>query len=132
MSAAASGWELFILRLSVGAVFIAHGAQKLFGAFGGPGLKGFSETLGGLGIRPAMVWAVAVALVEFVGGIFLVLGFLTRVSAGLIAVVMAVALLGVHLKKGFFLPGGFEYVLILLAAAIALAFLGPGNAALKK
>jgi putative oxidoreductase len=132
MSAAATGWELFILRLAVGAVFIAHGAQKLFGAFGGPGLKGFSGMLGGMGIRPAMVWATAVALVEFVGGIFLVLGFLTRVSAGLIAVVMAVALLGVHLKNGFFLPSGFEYVLILLAAAIALAFLGPGNAALKK
>ena len=132
MSTAAAGWGLFILRLAMGSVFIAHGAQKLFGAFGGPGLKGFSGMLGGLGFKPAMGWAFAVAIVEFAGGISLVLGFLSRFGAGLIAVAMAVALLGVHLKKAFFLPGGFEYVLILLAAAIALALLGPGNFALRK
>jgi putative oxidoreductase len=133
MSTAAGGWGLFILRLAMGSVFIAHGAQKLFGAFGGPGLKGFSGFLGSMGIKPAMAWAVATALVEFVGGLFLVLGFLTRISAGLIAVVMAMAFFTVHLKNGFFVDKhGFEFVLVLLAAAIALALLGPGNFALKK
>ncbi len=133
MSTAASGWGLFVLRLAMGSVFIAHGAQKLFGAFGGPGLNGFSEMMAKMGLKPAIAWACAVALVEFVGGLFLVLGFLTQISAGLIAVVMAVALLTVHLKNGFFIKtGGFEFVLVLLAAAIALATLGPGNFAIKK
>jgi putative oxidoreductase len=132
MSGAASGWGLLILRLAMGSVFIAHGAQKLFGAFGGPGLSGVSKMMAGMGIKPAMAWAVAVALVEFVGGLFLVLGFLTQIAASLIAVVMVVALLSVHLKQGFFLPHGFEFVLVLLAAAIALACLGPGNFAIKK
>ena len=133
MSTAAAGWGLFILRLALGAVFIAHGSQKLFGAFGGPGLKGFSGFLGSLGFKPAMGLAFTVAIVEFVGGISLVLGFLSRFGAGLIAVVMAVAILSVHLKKGFFAGnGGFEFPLVLLAAAIALALLGPGNFALKK
>ena len=132
MSTAASGWGLFVLRLAMGSVFIAHGAQKLFGAFGGPGLNGFSGMMTKMGLKPALAWALAVALVEFVGGIFLALGFLTQVAAGLIAVVMAVALFTVHLKNGFFLPHGFEFVLVLLAAAIALATLGPGNFAIRK
>ena len=132
MSTAASGWGLFVLRLAMGSVFIAHGAQKLFGAFGGPGLNGFSGMMAKMGLKPALAWALAVALVEFVGGIFLALGFLTQVAAGLIAVVMAVALFTVHLTNGFFLPHGFEFVLVLFAAAIALATLGPGNFAIRK
>jgi len=133
MSGAASGWGLFILRLAMGSVFIAHGAQKLFGAFGGPGLSGVGKMMAGMGLKPAMAWALALALVEFVGGLFLILGFLTQIAASLIAVVMAAALLTVHLKNGFFLKSnGFEFVLVLLAAAIALATLGPGNFAIKK
>lgn len=133
MSTAASGWGLFVLRLAMGSVYIAHGAQKLFGAFGGPGLGGFSKMLAGMGLKPAFAWALTVALVEFVGGIFLVLGFLTQISAGLIAVVMAVALFTVHLQNGFFVSNhGIELVLVLLAAAIALATLGPGNFAIRK
>lgn len=123
-----SGWGAFPLRLTVGAVFIAHGSQKLFGAFGGPGLKGFSMMLGGMGLKPPIAWALLVALVEFLGGIALILGLLTRLSAILLAVVMVVAIVGVHLKQGFF---GFEYPLVLLAACLSLLFTGPGRAALR-
>jgi len=121
-------WGPFVLRLAVGAVFIASGSQKLFGAFGGPGLRGFSGWLNGLGIRPPMAWAVVVALVEFVGGIFLVLGILTRPAALLIGIVMVVALVTVHVPRGFF---DSRLAMVLLAACISLLFTGSGNAALR-
>jgi len=125
----AAAWGPFFLRVAVGVVFVIHGAQKLFGAFGGPGLKGFSGMIGGMGLRPAMAWATAVALIEFVGGIFLVLGFMTRLSALLIGVVMAVAVLFVHLSDGFF---AFEYPLVLFAACLCLLLTGGGRAAMRE
>jgi len=125
----AAAWGPFFLRVAVGVVFIMHGAQKLFGAFGGPGLKGFSGMMTHLGLRPAMAWATAVALIEFVGGIFLVLGFMTRLSALLIGVVMAVAVLFVHLQDGFF---GFEFPLVLFAACLCLLLTGGGRAAMRE
>jgi len=125
----ASSWGPLFLRLTVGAVFIAHGAQKLFGAFGGPGLKGFAGMMGHMGLKPAMAWAILVAVVEFAGGIFLVLGIMTRLSALLIGGVMVVAILGVHLNAGFF---GFEFPLVLLGACISLLLTGGGRAAIKE
>ncbi len=125
----AAAWGPFFLRVAVGVVFVIHGAQKLFGAFGGPGLKGFSGMIGGMGLRPAMAWATAVALIEFVGGIFLVLGFMTRLSALLIGVVMAVAVIFVHLSDGFF---AFEYPLVLFAACLCLLLTGGGRAAMRE
>jgi len=122
-------WGHFFLRLAVGAIFIAHGAQKLFGAFGGPGLNGFAGMLARLGFRPAMAWAVLVAVVEFAGGIFLILGVMTRLSALLIGIVMVVAIVLVHLKGGFF---SFEFPMVLLAACVSLLLTGGGRAALKK
>ena len=124
-----SGWGPMPLRLAVGAVFIAHGAQKLFGAFGGSGLRGFSGMLGGMGLQPAMGWAVLVACVEFFGGICLVLGVLTRWCALLLGVVMLVAIFGVHLKDGFF---GIEYQLTLLAACVSLLLSGAGRGTMKE
>ena len=124
-----SGWGPMPLRLAAGAIFIAHGAQKLFGAFGGSGLRGFSGMLEGMGLQPAMGWAVLVACVEFFGGICLVLGILTRWSALLLGVVMLVAIFGVHLKEGFF---GMEYQLTLLAACVSLILTGPGRGSLQK
>ena len=125
----ASSWGPLFLRLAVGAVFIAHGAQKLFGAFGGPGLKGFAGMMGHMGLKPAMAWAILVAVVEFAGGIFLVLGIMTRLSALLIGIVMVVAIVGVHLNDGFF---GFEFPLVLLGACISLLLTGGGRAAIKE
>ena len=111
-----------LLRLAVGGVFVAHGAQKLF-AFGIPGLAGM---MGQLGIPFPALSAVAVTAAEFLGGLALVAGFLTRWAALPIAFSMAVAALTVHLKGGFFLPNGVEYVLVLFAAAVALSLTGSG------
>ncbi len=128
-----SGWGPFFLRLGVGVIMLVHGAQKLFGAWGGPGLKGFSQMLASMGLKPALAWAVLVALVEFAGGIFLILGIMTRLSALLIGIVMLVAIFGVHWSGGFLAArGGFEYPLMILAGCICLLFTGGGRASLKE
>lgn len=120
-------WGITVLRVVVGIVFVAHGAQKAF-VFKPSGVTGFMRQLG----FPAPPVAAAVlTFVELVGGAALVLGLLTPWAAGLLAVVMLVAMLRVHLKAGFFLPNGVEFTLTLLAATVALALLGPGPAALQ-
>ena len=115
-------YGLLILRLVVGIVFIAHGWQKLSG-----GIEGVGGFFGVLGIPAAGFFAYVVTFVELLGGIALVLGFLTSVASGLLAITMIVALFVVHLPNGFSVGnGGYEFVLTLLAAAIALSFTGPG------
>lgn len=121
-----SGWGLTILRVVVGIVFAMHGGQKLFVN----GIQHVSSMFAGLGIPIPMVSAVVVSLVEFLGGIALILGIVTRWAALLIAIDMVVAILKVHLPHGFFYPG-VEYVLTLLAANLALVLSGPGAAALE-
>ena len=121
-------WGLTILRIAVGMTFIMHGYQKLFVyGFGGVG-KSFAS----LAIPLPEIAAVVVTLVEFVGGMLLVLGLFTPYAALLLACTMAVAVLHVHLRAGFFLPNGYEFALNLLAALIALILAGPGAAALDR
>jgi putative oxidoreductase len=120
-----------VLRLCVGAVFVAHGAQKLFGAWGGPGLSGTASMLGGLGMPFPYPLGVLLALSEFGGGILLLLGGLTTWAALALAIDMAVAIWRVHSPNGFFISGGakgpgMEYALVLLAALICLMLTGPG------
>ncbi len=111
-----------LLRIVVGGVFVAHGAQKLF-VFGIPGLAGF---LGQAGVPFPLPSAVAVTAAEFLGGLALVAGLFTRWAALPLAFSMLVAALTVHLKGGFFLPGGVEYVLTLFAATVGLSLTGSG------
>lgn len=118
---------LLILRLALGAIFVAHGAQKLFGSFGGPGLKGTAGFFDQLGIKPAGTMALLAGLTEFVGGLLVAVGFLTPVAALGLIVVMAVAAFTVHLQNGFFATdGGYEFNLALAAMALALLVAGAG------
>ena len=118
---------LLILRLVVGLALAAHGAQKLFGWFGGYGLSGTGQFLEQLGFRPGRLQAAQAGLAEAVGGLLLAAGFLTPLGAAAVIAVMLVAAVAVHLEKGFFAQtGGYEYTLVLGAAALTLAFTGPG------
>src|SRR5437867_2406074 len=120
------------LRIVAGLIFMAHGAQKLFGAFGGPGISGTGHFFDQIGISPGTFWAVVVALVEFFGGIAVLLGLFTRVMAALLAVIMAVAILKVHLVNGFFAPNGFEYPFALLGANLTLIIAGASELSLDR
>jgi putative oxidoreductase len=118
-------WAITILRIVVGVVFMAHGAQKFFQL----GIHGVAGFFGAAGIPVPLVSATIVTLVEFIGGIALIAGLLTRWAALLNAFDMVVAILVVHLKNGFFDQNhGIEYPLTLLAACIVLAVVGPGTA----
>ena len=124
---------LLILRLVVGLSLAAHGAQKLFGWFGGDGIAGTGQFLEQLGFRPGRLHAAQAGIAEAVGGLFLAVGFLTPAAAAALVAAMLVAAVSVHIKSGFFAhSGGYEYTLVLGGAAAALAFTGPGALSLDQ
>jgi putative oxidoreductase len=119
---------LLILRLVVGLLFAAHGAQKLFGSFGGHGLAGTGQFFDSLGIRPGRRNALAAGLAELVGGGLLALGLFTPLATATLVAVMLVAVVTVHAPKGVWATnGGYEYNLVLATAAVAVAATGPGR-----
>jgi len=121
-------WASLVLRIPLGIMFMAHGAQKAFKMFGGPGIGGFSEMLSSLGFQPVIFWAYLAAYVELICGLFLILGLFTRVSSGLLLILIIIATIKVHLKNGFFLSaGGFEYNLIIISVCVAILLMGPGK-----
>lgn len=118
---------LLILRLGIGLIIAAHGAQKLFGVWGGPGMAKWTQSVQRLRIRPAQPWAWVAALSEFGGGVLLALGLLSPLGSLAIIGAMLVAVATVHLAKGFWAAkGGYEFNLSLTVGAAALAFTGPG------
>jgi putative oxidoreductase len=114
---------LALLRLGVGGVMAAHGAQKLF-VYGFGGVTG---AFAGMGVPLPGITGPLVALVEFIGGLALAAGLLTRVTAAGLAAVMLGAMLLVHLPGGFFAPNGIEFALTLFVGALTLVLTGAGR-----
>ena len=124
-------WALLVARIVVGAIFMTHGAQKLFGAFGGPGLSAIVQMMGPLGYL--------VTVGEFFGGLGLISGFLSRLSAASIIIIMLGAVATVHSKFGFFMNWagnqageGFEYHLLAIGALLPIVIAGPGRFAVGR
>jgi putative oxidoreductase len=120
--------SVLILRLCLAVVFIGHGLQVAFGAFGGSGIQGFSGMLANMGFKPALFWTYLAAYTQLIAGILLAVGLLTRVAAFSLFIFMLVAAIKVHIAKGFFLQtGGFEYNFVLICICIALMLSGSGK-----
>jgi putative oxidoreductase len=120
-------WALLILRVVAGLTLAAHGAQKAFGWFGGPGPAKLAQGFGAQGFRPAWIWVLLVIVGELGGGLSLALGFLTPLGAAGAVGAMVMAILKAHWAKGFFnSKGGIEFPLQLLAMSVAVGLAGPG------
>ena len=117
---------LLILRLTVGLLLVGHGAQKLFGWFGGFGLKRTVELLASQGFRPAGFWAVVGCVAEVGGGVLFALGLWSPLGALGIAASMLTAI-KIHWPKFWVTQGGFEYALVNLAVAASVGIAGPGG-----
>lgn len=117
------------LRLPLGIIFAAHGAQKLFGWFGGYGLEGTGQWMASIGLEPGVLMAALSGSAEFFGGVALILGLLTRPAALVLAVTMVVAIFSVHINNGLFMSNnGYEFGLALLAGTVSLLISGGGRA----
>ena len=122
------GFAALILRVPVGLILAAHGAQKLFGWFGGYGLEGTGQWMASIGLEPGYLMALLAGSAEFFGGLALVFGLLTRPAAIISALTMLVAIFTVHFSNGLFVSNnGYEYALTLFAATLALAIQGSGR-----
>ena len=123
-----AGWSPVLLRIVAGIIFVAHGAQKLFGWFGGYGLDGTGQWMESVGITPGYIMALLAGSAEFFGGFALVLGFLVRPAAVVLAFTMIVAIVSVHLQNGLFMAkNGYEFALSLLVVTVSLVISGAGG-----
>jgi putative oxidoreductase len=119
------------LRIPIGIIFVAHGAQKLFGWFGGYGLEGTGQWMASIGLNPGYLMALLAGSAEFFGGLALILGLLVRPAAAVLAFTMITAIFAVHIGNGLFMSNdGYEFGLALLAASVALAIGGAGRGSL--
>lgn len=124
-----AGIGALVLRIPVGIIFIAHGAQKLFGWFGGYGLEGTGGWMESIGLAPGVLMAFLAGSAEFLGGIALVVGLLVRPAGAVLSIAMLVAIFAVHIGNGLFMSNnGYEFGLSLLAVSAALMFMGAGKA----
>ena len=122
------GIDTLPIRLGAGVIFTAHGAQKLFGWFGGYGIEGTAGWMASIGLEPGYLLALMAGAAEFFGGLLLVLGLLVRPSAVVLAFTMLVAIFAVHFENGLFMANnGYEFAMALLVVSITLAIRGAGS-----
>lgn len=122
-----SGLGSLVLRIPVGIILAAHGAQKLFGWFGGYGLEGTGQWMASIGLAPGFLMAFLAGSAEFFGGLALIFGMLTRPAAAISAFTMVVAIFSVHIGNGLFMSNnGYEFAVSLLAVSVALTIQGGG------
>lgn len=127
------GYDTLPIRLAAGVIFVAHGAQKLFGWFGGYGLDATAGWMASIGLEPGVLMAALAGGAEFFGGLALILGLLVRPAALVLALTMIVAIVTVHLQHGLFMANnGYEFGLTLLAISIGLAIRGAGSLSLDQ
>ena len=126
-----AGFAALALRIPVAIIFIAHGAQKLFGWFGGYGLEATGQWMTSIGLEPGYQLALLAGSAEFFGGVALFIGLLVRPVALILSITMVVAIFSVHFDNGLFMTNnGYEFALTLLAISISLMFSGAGRLAL--
>lgn len=115
------------LRVPASIIFMAHGAQKLFGAFGGYGLEGTGQWMTSIGLEPGYLMALLAGSAEFFGGLAILIGLLVRPAAAVLTIAMLVAIFAVHIGNGLFLSNnGYEFGLALLAISVSLLVSGGG------
>ena len=123
-----AGYGLTVVRILVGIIFVAHGSQKLFGAFGGYGLEGTGQYMASLGLTPGYLMALLSGSAEFFGGLGLVIGLLARPAAVVLAATLVVAIFSVHISHGLFMANnGYEFALALLGGVVAVLIEGAGK-----
>ena len=128
-----AGWGTLALRIPAGIIFAAHGAQKLFGWFGGYGLEGTGQWMDSIGLAPGYWMALLAGAAEFFGGLALIAGLLVRPASAALAFAMGVAIFSAHIDKGLFVANnGYEFALALLAITVALVFAGAGRGSLDR
>jgi putative oxidoreductase len=122
------GLDTLPVRIGAGVIFTAHGAQKLFGWFGGYGLEGTAGWMESIGLAPGTLMAALAGGAEFFGGLLLIAGLFVRPTAVVLAITMIVAIVTVHLQNGLFMSNnGYEFGLALLAISVGLAMRGAGS-----
>ncbi|WP_256830155.1 DoxX family protein [Pseudomonas sp. Pse1] len=123
-----AGYGLTVVRLFVGIIFAAHGAQKLFGLFGGYGIAGTAQYMESIGLAPGQLMAILAGGTEFFAGLALIIGLLVRPAALGLTVLSLVAIFSVHISNGLFMVNnGYEFALALLGGSIAVLVEGAGK-----
>ena len=133
ITATQASFGITILRIVAGITFAAHGAQKLFGWFGGYGLAGVAQWMESIGLAPGYLMALMAGSAEFFGGLALIVGLLVRPAAAALTFTLVVAIFSVHISNGLFMAdNGYEFALALMAATLALLVEGAGRLSLDK
>ncbi|WP_342649242.1 DoxX family protein [Pseudomonas sp. REB1044] len=128
-----AGFGVSLLRVLIGFIFMAHGAQKLFGWFGGYGLEGTGQWMESIGLAPGYLMAVLSGSAEFFGGLALLLGLLARPAALVLSATLVVAIFTVHISNGLFMANnGYEFALALMAGTLAILLEGAGRVSLDR